>query len=122
MRNPFRDITLDEVKKMGYLVVRTTWPSESTPQVVKTAIEATVKYPPDDSLGEAVVPNAISAGLKGYKTFSVTLYKTGQLEELMRRNMEMMTMYAPIPGFEYKFETWATVEEAYAAIGQTPPE
>jgi len=106
---------------MGYLVVRTNWPSESTPQVLKIAIEAVKKYPPDDSLGDAVVPNAISAGLKGYKTFSVTLYKDGQLEALMRRSMEQMTMYAPIPGFEYKFETWATVEEAYAAIGQKPP-
>jgi len=106
---------------MGYLVVRTRWPSESTPEVLKMAIENVKKYPADDSLGEAVVPNAISAGLKGYKTFSVTLYKEGKLEELQRRLMASMTMYAPIHGFEYKFETWATVEEAYGAIGQTPP-
>ena len=122
MRNPFRDINKRGIKKMAYLIVFTKWPSESTPEVLKKAIEITAKFPPDDSFGESVVPKAVSAGFKGNKTIGITLVKEGQMEGLQRRTMETMAMYAPVPGFEYKIETWATVEEAYAAIGQTPPD
>jgi hypothetical protein len=31
-------------------------------------------------------------------------------------------MYQTIAGFEYAIEVWLTLTEAYAAIGQTPPE
>ncbi|MHA2400019.1 MAG: hypothetical protein ACXADU_14185 [Promethearchaeota archaeon] len=106
---------------MAYLIVFTRWPSESTPELLKMAIEVNKKFPPDDSFGESVVPNAVSAGFKGYKTIGVTLVKEGMLEALQRRVMTMMAMYAPVPGFEYKIEIWATMEEAYTAIGQTPP-
>ncbi|MHA1916133.1 MAG: hypothetical protein ACW986_00955 [Promethearchaeota archaeon] len=85
------------------------------------AIESTIKYPPDDSLGEAVVPNAVSAGYDGYKTIGVTLVKEGKYEALWTRTVAAMAMYAPIHGFEYKIETWGTLEEAYTAIGQAPP-
>jgi hypothetical protein len=107
---------------MGYLIVKSRWPSESTPDVVKMAIESTMKYPPDESLGEPVVPNAVNADYDGYKTIGITLVKEGKLEALWDRTVKAMAMYAPVHGFEYKIEVWATLEEAYAAIGQTPPE
>ncbi|MFX0080902.1 MAG: hypothetical protein ACFE94_04030 [Candidatus Hodarchaeota archaeon] len=107
---------------MPYIIVQTRWPSEAIPAVVKKAIEVVAKYPQDESLGEQVVPNAVKATLDGIITMGVYLVKEGKFEEAMARTIATMAMYGPVPGFEYSIETWATQEEAYGAIGQTPPE
>jgi len=107
---------------MPYLVVFTRWPSDKIPEVVKKAIEVTQKFPPDDSLGEQVVPNAISGSLDGMKSIAITLVKEGKLEEALTRAGEIVNIYATIPGFESSVEVWSTVLEAYTSIGQTPPE
>ncbi len=107
---------------MAYIVVYTRWPSDVIPEIVKKAIEVARKFPEDESLGESVVPNAVKGTLDGITTLSVTLVKEGKLEEGLRRAMATLAMYASIPGFEYSIETWATLEEAYGAIGQKPPE
>ena len=106
---------------MPYLVVFVRWPGESTAAMVKKAIEVTKKFPPDDSLGEELVPNAINADMDGIKSLNVTLVKEGKLEETRRRAMAMVNMYLTIPGYKYTIETWSTIEEAYSSIGQTPP-
>ena len=106
---------------MPYLVVFVRWPGESTPAMVKKAIEVTKKFPPDDSLGEELVPNAINADMDGIKSLNVTLVKEGKLEETRRRAMAIVNMYLTIPGYKYTIEIWSTIEEAYSSIGQTPP-
>ena len=106
---------------MPYLVVLVRWPGESTAAMVKKAIEVNKKFPPDDSLGEELVPNAINADMDGIKSLNVTLVKEGKLEETRRRAMAMVNMYLTIPGYKYTIETWSTIEEAYSSIGQTPP-
>lgn len=106
---------------MPYLVVLVRWPGESTAAMVKKAIEVNKKFPPDDSLGEELVPNAINADMDGIKSLNVTLVKEGKLEETRRRAMAIVNMYLTIPGYKYTIETWSTIEEAYSSIGQTPP-
>ncbi len=106
---------------MPYLVVLVRWPGESTAAMVKKAIEVNKKFPPDDSLGEELVPNAINADMDGIKSLNVTLVKEGKLEETRRRAMAMVNMYLTVPGYRYSIETWSTIEEAYTSIGQTPP-
>ena len=106
---------------MPYLVTFVRWPGESTAEMVKKAIEVTKKFPPDDSLGEELVPNAINADMDGIKSLNVTLVKEGKLEETRRRAMAIVNMYLTIPGYKYTIETWSTIEEAYSSIGQAPP-
>ena len=106
---------------MPYLVTFIRWPGESTAAMVKKAIEVNKKFPPDDSLGEELVPNAINADMDGIKSLNVTLVKEGKLEETRRRAMAIVNMYLTVPGYRYSIETWATIEEAYTSIGQTPP-
>ena len=107
---------------MPYIVVFTRWPSDKIPEVVKKAIEVTQKFPPDDSLGDQIVPNAINTSLDGVRTISITLVKEGKLEEVLTRAGKTVNLYASIPGFEASVEVWSTVQEAYTSIGQTPPE
>ncbi len=106
---------------MPYLVSFSRWPGESTVEMVKKAIVVDKKFPPDESLGETLVPNAINADMDGIKSISVTLVKEGKLEEAIRRSMAMANMYLTVPGFKYSIETWSTIEEAYSSIGQSPP-
>ena len=106
---------------MPYIVIFIRWPGESTAEMVKKAIQADKKFPPDDSLGEIIVPMAINSDMDGIRSFSVTLVKEGKLEETRRRAMAIVNMYLTVPGFKYSIETWATSEEAYSSIGQSPP-
>ncbi len=106
---------------MPYIVTFIRWPGESTAEMIKKGIEVNKKFPPDDSLGETLVPNAINADMDGIKSLNVTLVKEGKLEAIRRRAMAMLNMYLTVPGFKYSIETWATIEEAYSSIGQTPP-
>ncbi len=106
---------------MPYLVSFVRWPSESTVEMVKKAIEVNKKFPPDDSLGEDLVPNAINSDMDGIKSLSVSLVKEGKLGEAILRSRSIANMYLTVPGFKYSIETWATLEEAYTSIGQTPP-
>ena len=106
---------------MPYIVTLVRWPGESTAEMVKKAIEVNKKFPPDDSLGDELVPNAINADMDGIKSLNVTLVKEGKLEAIRKRAMAIVNMYLTVPGYRYSIETWATIEEAYTSIGQTPP-
>ena len=107
---------------MPYIVSFACWPSDKTDEVVKKAIEVVQKYPPDPSLGEPLVPNAVKATTNGIRTIGITEVKEGKLEEAMTRATNSAVMYSSIAGFEWSVEVWYTVAEAYAAIGKTPPE
>ena len=107
---------------MPYIISTTCWPSDKTPEVVKKAIEVVKKFPEDKSLGEQVVPNAVTPTTDGIKTISIFEVKKGKLEEALTRSQKISAMYQTIAGFEYAIEVWLTLIEAYAAIGQTPPE
>ena len=107
---------------MPYLIVRSCWPSARIPEIIKKAIEVLKKYPPDDSLGEAIVPNAVKTTTDGIKTISVTEVKKGKLEEAIARTNEALVMYAPVEGWEASIEVWSTLTEAYAVLGKVPPE
>lgn len=108
---------------MPYIITFAKWPSDKTSEVLKIAIEVTKKYPEDTSLGDNVVPNAVYASTEGLKTIGVAEVKKGKLQEALARAWEISAIYGTqIEGFEYSIEVWATVLEAYSAIGKTPPE
>ena len=107
---------------MPYIVATLWWPAESTQEMIKIAIEAAKKFPPDESLGEALVPNAISSNKDGIVSLNVTLVKEGKLEAAINRTRANINMFLSVPGLKYSIETWATTEEAYGSVGLTPPE
>ena len=109
---------------MPYLITFALWPSDKTAEVVKKAIEANKKFPPDESIGEDLTPgNAIKVTSEGAKTISVIKVSKGKLEDAYFHMQSIANFYAmSITGFEYTIEVWSTVEEAYSSIGQKPPE
>lgn len=109
---------------MPYLISFAKWPSDKTDEVIKKVIEANKKFPPDESLGEDLVPgNAIKATKEGTKTISVFNVSKGKLDEAYLRAQALGNLYAMgIEGFEYTLEIWSNVQEAYSSIGQKLPE
>jgi len=109
---------------MPYLISFTKWPTDKIPEVVKKSIEANKKFPPDESLGENLIPGgAIKATEEGAKTITVIKVSKGKLDEAYLRAQAEGNLYAmSIEGFEYNLEVWSTIEEAYSSIGQKPPE
>ena len=109
---------------MPYLISFAKWPSDKTVGVIKKLIEANKKFPPDESLGIDLTPgNAIKATKEGFETIGVSKVKEGKLKDAYQRVTAAANLYAmAIEGFEYKLEVWSTDEEAFASIGQKPPE
>ena len=102
---------------MPYLVTTRTWPSDKTAEAVKKTIEVVKKFPPDESLGEPVVPASVKATERGIQSIGISLAKEGKLEEALSRTIQSMVMYHDIEGYEYSVEVQFTVYEALAFIG-----
>ncbi len=109
---------------MVYLITFTKWPSYKTSEVVKIAHQVFKKLPPDESLGEDLVPgNAIKVTNEGAKTISITNVSEGKLKEAYLRAEAIANSYAMVvAGFEYNIEVWSNDNEAYGSIGKKPPE
>ena len=112
------------MKNMPYLISIMNWPSDKTGEVIKKVVEANKRFPPDESLGENLIPgNAIKGTREGFKTLAVFSVSKGKLDEAYNQTQAICNFYAmSIAGFEYEIEVWSTVEEAYSSIGQKAPE
>ena len=107
---------------MPYLITTSLYPSEKAPEVAKKYFEVLKKYPPDENLGNQLVPSAVKATHQGIQGIGITEVKEGKLEEALTRVVNMMAMLISIPGFEYKTEIHLTVVEALETIGMKLPE
>ena len=108
---------------MPMVLIHTRWPHHAAEDVGKAYIEVMKKYPVDKSLYKAAVSACIKATNEGFKGLAVDDVKEGKLQEALARSWEIAAFYGTqIEGFEYSIEVWATVIEAYASIGKTPPE
>lgn len=105
-----------------YIITTTWFPTHKVPEVVKKYLEVLKKFPPDDSLGESVVPNAINTNKRGVISTGIFKVKEGRLEEALTRSRNSMALYQSLDEFEYKIKIWYTIEEAMAAIGQKMPD
>jgi hypothetical protein len=107
---------------MPYIITTTWYPSDKTTDAANRYFEMLEKFPPDDSLGEQVVPVAVTTTKKGIKTMGITEAKEGKLEEALTRGRNSMVMFHNIEGFEYTIEVYSTISEALTLIGMSLPE
>lgn len=107
---------------MPYILTKTWWPSDKTPQVVDKAFELFQKIPPDPSISENVVQNCVKATDKGIVNITIADVKKGKLEEALDRTQKYWVEYHNIIGLEYSIEVWMNAVEAFGAIGKKPPE
>ena len=97
---------------MVYIVVKSFYPSHIQEKLTERYIEMLQKFPPDNSLGEQVVPLAAKATKDGYETLGVTLVKEGKFDEALIRTGAALSMFADIEGFEHSIEAWVTYQES----------
>ena len=106
---------------MPYIITTSWYPTHKTQEVAEKYLEMLEKYPPDESLGEGIVPVAVTTNQQGIKTMGITEVKEGKLEEALASNRRSMVMYHDIEGFEYSVEVYMNVVEALEFIGMTLP-
>ena len=106
---------------MPYLIETIWYPSDKVMEVVEKYFEVIKKFPPDESLGNEVVPGAITAGPQGVEAMTILDVKQGKLEAAIERSRNAMAMYNSIVGVEYSIQLQSTVEEALASVGSSLP-
>lgn len=107
---------------MVYLVSTTWYPPAKQPEVLKIYLQLAQKYPPQPELGETVVDLMVTVDEDGIKAMSIFKVNNGKYEEALTRSHKMLSEYWGIEGYRYTVKTWSTLEEAFAILGEKPPE
>ncbi len=107
---------------MPYIFTTSWYPTDKSNEVAKRYFEMLEKFPPDESLGELIVPAAVTTTKQGVKVMVVSEVKEGKLEEALTYTGNQMAMFQDIVGFEYATRVYSLVTEALAMIGMSLPE
>ena len=97
-----------------FVMVTSTYPTKSSVQVGKVAVETLAKAPPPyvKRLGPYV-----TAGGDGIKAYTLYEIEKGHVEEGIVEVTKRMVPYFSIEGYKYTLETLLTAEEALPLIG-----
>ena len=106
---------------MVYMVITNWFSGSSADEVAKVYLEERKKYPRDKSL-QKVVAECIRSDKKGIKTMGIAEVKEGRLQEALKRQQEILTMYRHIEGYTSTLEVWWNPAEALGIIGMKAPE
>ncbi|MFX0081739.1 MAG: hypothetical protein ACFE94_08300 [Candidatus Hodarchaeota archaeon] len=106
---------------MPYIVSFVKYPSHLGPKIAKKYLEFLQKFPPDDSLGENIIPSAVKVTEEGLRGLSVTRVKEGKFDEAYKLAIDQRAFFLDVEGYEGSIEVWATIEEALVAVGMKLP-
>ena len=106
---------------MPYLITTSLYPTDRATQVAEKYMEMLAKYPPDENLGNELVPAAVKTTHDGVKVVGILEVKEGKLEEALNRTVNEMVVFLDVVGFEYSIDVYLKVEEALATIGMSMP-
>ena len=106
---------------MPYIVSFVKYPSLQGPKIAKKYLEYLQKFPPDDSLGELIIPSAVKITDEGIRALSVSRVKKGKFDEAWKLAIDQRAFFLDVEGYEGSVEVWATIEEALAAVGMKAP-
>jgi len=102
-------------------VVTNWFPGNMSDEVASVYLEERKKYPRDRSLLK-VVAECIRSDEKGIKTMGISEVKEGRLEEALKRQQEILTMYRHIEGYVSTLEVWWNPAEALGMLGMKAPD
>ena len=107
---------------MVYIITHSNYASHLGVAAAKRYLEVLPKFPPDPSLGEALVPIAGRRTENGYEVITVTEVPKGKLEAAMERIHSQLAMFNDLEGFEISLDVYMNASEALATIGFKLPE
>jgi len=94
-----------------YIITRMVYPASKAKEVANRFLEVMQKFPPDESLGNRVVPLATRRTRKGVETISVFEVKEGRLEQALNRTSQLYQMFSDIDGFEKSIDVYGAAEQ-----------
>jgi hypothetical protein len=100
-----------------YIMTTVYYPNDMADKFIERMMKTMEKYPPDENLGEVVLP-PIGRGTKdGIEGLSVSKVNKGKMEEVMILIGKQMREYVDIPGFRYDTKIFTGAEEAMEIYG-----
>jgi len=93
---------------MVIVVLKAFYPPHKTEEIAKIVPELAKKYPPDESIAEAVVRGAGRSTEIGFEGMVIWKVKEGQFDKLITRILGAMSMFKTVEGYRWSIETWAT--------------
>ena len=103
------------------LMTTSIYPPSMAQQVGETYINIMDKYPDDPSLGEPLVPAAVSSTLEGIRVVTLYIINKGKTQEVMDLASSRMLEFGKIEGFRYSIETVYDASEAMSLLGLDAP-
>lgn len=104
---------------MPYIVTQCWYPPNKTDEMTNKYLEVLEKFPFDDSVGNQIIPVAVTVNISGYESLSIVeteLSKTGEALEYAKR---FMIEFRNIEGLNYEIKAWSTAAEGLARMGIT---
>ncbi len=106
---------------MPYIISFVKYPSHLGPKLGKKYLEYIQKFPPDNSLGDLIIPSAVKITDEGIRVLSVSRVKKGKFEEAWKLAFDQRAFFLDVEGYEGSIEVWATIGEALASVGMKTP-
>ena len=97
-----------------FFIVTSTWPTKSSVQVGKVAVEILAKGPPPHVKILGIYPTPGGDGIKGYSLYEV---EKGHVDEGFKELLKSYVAYFSIEGYKFAVEPLLSVEEALPLIG-----
>jgi hypothetical protein len=107
---------------MVLIVVEGWYPAKIASLVGQKYIEATQKYPLDESLGNIVLPPIFQATKDGVHFISVYECKDDKVKHMMMALGKAMMMYTELEGYHFSIDTYIDATEAFSLIGMKAPQ
>jgi len=106
---------------MVLIVVESWYPAKIGSLVGQKYIEATKKYPPDESLGEITLDPIVTQTKDGIHAIYAWKCKDDKVKDSLMMVSKAMFMYAELDGYQYSIDIYADLTEAYTIIGAKAP-
>ncbi|MFW9940132.1 MAG: hypothetical protein ACFFFT_03770 [Candidatus Thorarchaeota archaeon] len=104
-----------------YILISVWYPPTKSMEVGKKYIEATQKFPEDETIYKTILEGGIMRTKNGIKAIQIHEILEGKLEEAFTRFNEVLQFFAEIEGFNSRIDTMGTVAEAMEVIGLAIP-
>ena len=106
------------------IVMVTAWfPHAKASEAGNIFIEASKKFPRDNSLSKRLLNNAVATTKEGYKTVTASEIKEGKLKEyLAHLNKFVIFVAKGLEGYKCQIEIMSSIVEAMDVLGLKPPE
>lgn len=104
---------------MPYIVTQCWYPSTKADEMTEKYLQVLEKYPFDESVGNQIVPVAVTVNISGYESLSIVETDTARTGDALEYAKRFMIEFRNIEELNYEIKAWSTAAEGLARMGIT---